>query len=432
MFDPGTIATIAGILGLSIKDLVSALTKAWSRHTDEERKIIAAARIDAGLQIIHKGLLEKLLLDYYSYDLSRETDLATYSFRVDETEVDTTVVTKSSWINLNVPLGGERESCELVEKDVPHVPKIGLDKTAEILASIQERGIQIWNDPIYRLVDIELTQDQIKASFARDEFFQYRLTIGALLDEALQALIDTEFNIERVIAEKPNSLPMRQELLPGVCELADLKTRICAGGINVLFAMARGAPYHDFAIPIQRRSRAVSDGQSRISVIPKAFHQPMIDPRAEVNLSSTVYRELYEELFGGLEAEKGPRRLRPDWFFGEFEPLKWFLNHHGAYELECTCFGLNLITGNYDFGILLAVRDESYWKEFSHLLMTNWEVLDSSEPVVSSKNSHQLSSLIQRSEWATEGLFSFVEGLKRLGVLDRKKVNLPDIEEVKP
>jgi len=43
-------------------------------------------------------------------------------------------------------------------------------------------------------------------------------------------------------------------------------------------------------------------------------------PFAEVNLSWTIYRELFEELFGGKEVEKDLRRLRHNWYFKE-EPM---------------------------------------------------------------------------------------------------------------
>ncbi|MDA2919002.1 hypothetical protein MYX76_05830 [Desulfobacterota bacterium AH_259_B03_O07] len=176
-----------------------------------------------------------------------------------------------------------------------------------------------------------------------------------------------------MIFNKNKYLPLRQKLLPDGSTLANLKTRMSAGGVNVLFAMARGEPYNDFVIPIQRQSRTVSDCQTMISVIPKALHQAMIDPLAEVKLSSTAYRELYDEHFGGIEIQRGARRLRHDWFFEESEPVKWFRYHQGAYKLECICFGLNLPMGNYEFGILLLVRYTSYWEAFSHLLLTNWE-----------------------------------------------------------
>jgi hypothetical protein len=158
----------------------------------------------------------------------------------------------------------------------------------------------------------------------------------------------------------------------------------------------------------------------------------MIDPQREVSFSSTIYRELYEELFGGAETQKDMRRLRPDWFFKVCQPLEWFEKHKGAYHLLCTCFGLNLVSGNYELGVLLAVTDENYWESFSHLLVTNWEVLDTLNPVVSSKDRDQLTSYMQRTQWTAGGLFTLVQGLERLRAIEQGRIVLPDIEHVNP
>ena len=213
------------------------------------------------------------------------------------------------------------------------------------------------------------------------------------------------------------------------------RNRLCGGGIVVLCAMARPAPDHDFIMPIYRRSRTVSDSQGAFSTVPRGYHQPHVDAHDERNLSFSVYRELYEELFGGEEVERGTRHYHPDWFFPRCEPLQWLLNHPESYTLECTGFGMNLRLGDYTFVILLAVHDEDFYRLYGRRITGNWEASESVDDRrrISSKKPEILSSLIgNAAQWDGAALFAFVEGLRRLEKLDKEigagRVNLPQIE----
>ncbi len=427
MLDPGVIATIAGLLGISIRDLVSALKTAHRKWRDEDEKAVTASRIANGARVVRDGLVTKALVRYYTPENLELGNLLPYALNVDGARIDTAVASRLDWIGLSVELDGGQERCQLISATPPEaqVPK---ESVAHLLASIEQMGLRIWNAPIYRLIDLDLSTSHLAASFALDEFLRYRFTIGLLLDELVQALVATDFSIEKTVSSKTELLPLRQQLLPDGSGLLNFRGRMCAGGLAVLFAMARPEPHNDFVIPIQRRSRLVADAQGMLSVIPKAFHQPMVDSYAELNPSFTAYRELYEELFSGEEVEKGVRRLKVDWFFQECEPLRWFRDHKGAYNFECTSFGINLVSGNYEFGGLLAVRDEDFWRRYGHLLVTNWEVSEAEGLLVSSSDPQQLSELIRMPEWAGEGLFSFAEGLRRLKMLEPRRVNLPNME----
>ena len=45
-----------------------------------------------------------------------------------------------------------------------------------------------------------------------------------------------------------------------------------------------------------------------------------------------------------------------------------------AYRLECVGFGINMVTGNYEFPCLIVVDDEEWWERFSGQIEANWEM----------------------------------------------------------
>ena len=57
----------------------------------------------------------------------------------------------------------------------------------------------------------------------------------------------------------------------------------------------------DFVLLVQERSGSVLNAAGKLAVIPKGFHQPLKEPRAEAPIGATLRRELEEELFGRAE-----------------------------------------------------------------------------------------------------------------------------------
>ena len=70
--------------------------------------------------------------------------------------------------------------------------------------------------------------------------------------------------------------------------------RLCAGGALALCAIARPAGPHrgpaDYALLVQERSGQVVNATRRLAVIPKGFHQPMTDFRADARIGATLRR----------------------------------------------------------------------------------------------------------------------------------------------
>ncbi len=94
--------------------------------------------------------------------------------------------------------------------------------------------------------------------------------------------------------------------------------------------------------------------------------------------------------------------------------------------MECTGFGLNLVSGNYEFASIIVIDDEEFWTRHGGQIEANWE--SSSLHSYSSLDSGLLTELIGDVAWSNEGLFAFLQGLRRLAQLGGNRVNLPAIE----
>jgi hypothetical protein len=109
--------------------------------------------------------------------------------------------------------------------------------------------------------------------------------------------------------------------------------------------------------------------------------------------------------------------------------MEWLAAHRDtdAYRLECTAFGLNLITGSYEFACLIVIDDETWWTQFGHLLEANWETMRLRR--YSTLDTEGLAQLAADPAWSNEGLFAYLEGLKRLDQLDtNNRTQIPPIE----
>jgi hypothetical protein len=73
--------------------------------------------------------------------------------------------------------------------------------------------------------------------------------------------------------------------------------------------------------------------------------------------------------------------------------------------------GLNLVSGNFEFASLIAIEDEAFWARFGGLVAANWE----SEGLhqYSSHDSPLVTRLLGEQTWSNEGLFAFLQGLRR-------------------
>jgi transcriptional regulator with XRE-family HTH domain len=428
--DPALIPHTADALGIPPADLMSALARARRQWHGEEERLTAARAVPG-------GQVTQALTAYYTRQKLARGGLYLYTLSMPQlsTKIETDIACRREWVERSIKLGGEQEVCQLIEAPPP-AALIPTERVADAMAYVESMGFNVWEAPIYRLVNLDMSADCLTAAFSLDWFSCYRFLGGpALMDELIRAMSATPLDVNKVLARRRELLPLHELLVPDGDSLLRFRDRLCGGGIVVLTAMARPAPENDFIMPIYRRSQRVSDSQGAFTTVPRGYHQPMVVADTERNLSFSVYRELYEELFGGEDAERGVRHYRPDWFFRKSEPLQWLLTHPEAYTLECTGFGMNLRLGDYTFVILLAVHDEEFYRRYGDFITDNWEASEEvgDKQLISSKHFEKLSGLIQNAtQWDGAALFGFVEGLLRLRQLASQRVNLPEIIRLMP
>ncbi len=255
------------------------------------------------------------------------------------------------------------------------------------------------------------------------KFAVYALTTD-LLEAELRDLAGT-----KVRHTDAGAAPLRDAWLPTVESGLAFAGRVCVGGPVCLVAIADGDQYQ---LLVQERSSQVLNVTGALAVIPKAFHQPIVDAYGETRISMTVERELEEELFGRADLEQrsaeSMRRAAPLHPFNASAPMKWLRDHPDSWQMECTGFGINMVTGNYEFSCLVVIQDPAWWTSYGHLLEANWEA--SRLHRYSTLDGIGIMHLIGDTRWSNEGLFAFIEGLRRLGELDPSQVRVPVIERI--
>lgn len=432
--DPISVAgLIAGLLGVSAKDIIPKLRQHLKTTSD------TAFRQKRESVRLH--MLVETLTGYYGPALLSEHPSSGFHFYEVEIEgrnrVTTAAAVKPAWVGLQADL--DKVRCALLPRSVASGdgqiapaagkahgldiwrPRITADRLAKYGALVASSGSEIYDQDLYRLLNISGFPRDLGVSFAVDSYFRYRFGVGLSAEELTVALMENSFNAEAVVRGRADYLPLREYFLPNASRFEDYQSKVCAGGVQVTLAMARHEG--DFVIPIQVRSPKVDGGQGWRSIVPMAYHQPMVDADDEVSLESSVFREVFEELFRGEEAGRDVKRMKSDWYFEECPALKWLKKNRRDLTVKCTCFDLNLLYGTYDFGILLVVHDPVFWKKFGSQITTNWEIEKSKQITTeSSSDLRRLASLIAEEPWASQGLVSLVEGLTLLKALEPKRV----------
>jgi hypothetical protein len=280
--------------------------------------------------------------------------------------------------------------------------------------------------PLYRLLDLNARKGQIAGSVAVVPFVQYALTMDLLEGELIDALTAE-------VPALPGSLPLRDRYLPDTPTVLNLTGRLCAGGALALCAIARPASPHrgpaDYALLVQERSDRVLNATRRLAVIPKGFHQPMTDFRADARIGATLRRELEEELFGRTDTDStaSTQHAADPMHPGRMsEPMRWLTSEPGLLRLECTGLGFNLVSGNFEFASLIVIESEDFWRRYGGQIEANWEA--QSLRVYSSLDSDSITELAHDPTWSNEGIFAFLQGLRQLNQVGGSRATIPAIE----
>ncbi len=333
------------------------------------------------------------------------------------------ILTRAGWVGLQVLLDRGNGSFRLDQTDrlgAIHLTPTGLSAAIARLGSVEMGDTVMLDNPLYRLLDIQLGPTSTDAVFGLTTFAAYALTSDLLERELVDWLASTPTGDPR------RALSLRQNYLPSISAALSFRSRLCAGGPVCLLAVARA---DDYLLLVQERSPRVVNVAGRLSVIPKAFHQPLAEAH-ETALSATVERELEEELLGRQELEQlqdgSGRRAAPQHPLSLSEAMKWLLEHSDAYRLWCTAFGVNMLSGNYEFACLASIDDPYWWDHYGHQVEANWEARRLL--CYSSRDAAGLAQLISDPRWSNEGLFAFLEGLRFLAKHDPARTDLPGIE----
>lgn len=404
------VAWVADHSSASFEEVYAAVAAGVER-IGSERFLDVAARQHRRERIGRSEVVEALAARY-------GPDAGFYRAVVGGTNVILSVIARSGWTGLGVPLASEETRVE-VQRTGGEVFLADAAVTAAVnrLAEVETNGTVLVNRPLYRLLDAQVDNRRLAAAFGLTDFASYALTADLLEEELLDSITSGDGN-----------LPLRDLYLPTVEAALSFDGRVCAGGPACLIAIAR--PEGDYALLIQERSRTVVNVAGRIAVIPKAFHQPTVDAFSEFRVAMTVERELEEELLGRLDLElltpDSDRRASPTHLLNQSEPMGWLRSHPESYRIECSGFGINMVTGNYEFACLVAVEDPRWWQTYGHRIEGNWEALRLR--CVSSRDTAGIAALVGDARWSNEGLFAFIEGLRRLAALESHRVAIPAIE----
>ncbi|MCS7481919.1 transcriptional regulator [Umezawaea endophytica] len=352
----------------------------------------------------------------------------TASFGSDAKAV-TSVLTHPDWLDLDCPLEALNDRLRLTGATPDDT--IALDETsaglaAQRLAEMLAIGIRFANMPLYRLLDIAIGKHTIGGAVGLTTFASYAVTMDLLEGELIDALGNGT-------TPRPGSQPVRDNYMPTLPTVLDVNDRLCAGGTLALTAIARPASSYrgrpDYLLLVQERSGHVINAARRLAVIPKGFHQPLTDYRADAQVGATLRREMEEELFGRHDIDNtatDQRHADPMHPSLLSAPMRWLTEQPDRLRMECTGFGLNLVSGNFEFASLIVIEDEDFWPQFGGQVQTNWEASNLRQ--YSSLDTDLLADLVRDVAWSNEGLFALLQGLRRLKQIGGSRVDLPTID----
>jgi hypothetical protein len=372
---------------------------------------------------VQRSDLARSLSDFYGLPSG---ELRAFSAEVDDRQVSTSVLTRADWTGLRMTLGQGEDQLTLADQGRPELEELAPDAAeaaARRISEILATDTRLVETPLYRLDHIDVGTGRLSGSLSMTTFTRYALTLDLLERETLDA----------VSAGTPEAQPLRRHYLPDLDAVTGLDRRLCAGGPLALFAAARpGSRFRrnepDYVLLIQQRSGKVLNAANRLAVIPKGFHEPLVDFSDDAQLSATLEREMEEELFGraDVDSTEGERRQADPFHLSRLsEPMRWLIDHNtpDQWRMECTGFGLNLVSGNYEFASLIVIDNEEWWERFGGHVEANWE--SDGLRRYSTQDQAGLARLVHDDTWSNEGLFALLLGLQRLAEIGGARVKLP-------
>jgi hypothetical protein len=264
--------------------LLSSVAASLGLDEDKLRRLLAEANVRSGPPASAPEANRAIAAYYPDQELERSNFLR-YAYLTPNGRTTTWLAASPAWRRLRISAQDSAPAAALLpNRSFP--PAILEDELAPYLARIIQGNARNWDNRIYRLVEMDVVPHRAGASFTLDTYLRYRFTSGLMADELFRRLAESpDGTVPR------SALPLRARWLPDAASLGRFEDRICAGGVNVLVALARPKPEVDYALFLHQRSGLVSEGQGSLSVIPMGYHEPMHDPSAEVSPAFTVFRK---------------------------------------------------------------------------------------------------------------------------------------------
>ena len=419
-----TIAFVAWLADTAQRDFAEIYQAVADRANQLESRPTASrySKSHARARVSRQQLVDAVA-DYYDLP-ANGCDL--YTAEVAGKPITLSIATKPEWIGLGIDLRADRETASLGSLIPPVTPpttplddaavKAGVARLAD--AEVHDKVLV--NNPMYRLLDMNVGPDGLHPTFGLAYFADYALRNGLMEVE----LVDAITQAGTTDANGASSTPVRDALLPSAAAALDLSTYFCTGGPVGLVAIARPARNDkpaDYVLLVQVRGNQVMDIPGKLSTIPKGWHQPLSEASSEAKLSTTLLREFEEELLGreDLEqmSEESRRAVDPLHQERHAEPMRPLLGTPDHLRLTCNGFGINLLSGTFEVPCLITIDDEHWWDQWGHLIAGNWETM--SVNTYSSMDTHGLAALIHDPRWSNEGLFALIEGLRHLASHDQ-------------
>jgi hypothetical protein len=86
--------------------------------------------------------------------------------------------------------------------------------------------------------------------------------------------------------------------------------------------------------------------------------------------------------------------------------MRWLTEASDALRMEYAGFGVDLVSGNYEFASLIIIDDEEFWCRYGGHIEANWESVGLR--LYSSRDRELLAELIADERWSNEGLFALI------------------------
>jgi hypothetical protein len=355
-----------------------------------------------------------------------------YTARCAGRPIMTSVLTRPQWVDLALPLRQGHDTITLDPVPKPNPSQLSDTGTKAALRRLTEAavtGTRLVNAPLYLLHQIEVSPAKLTGSVSLAHFVDYAMTLDLLEPELTDAIANG-------LPIMPGHLPLRDEYLPDTSAVLNIERRVCAGGPLALTAIARSSRARrgkppDYVLLVQERSASVLNATGRLAVIPKAFHQPIVDYADDAQIGSTIEREMEEELFGRPELDstfEQPRMADPMHADRLTAPMRWLVGHggHDEWRIECTAFGINAVSGTFEVASLIVIDNPSWWDEFGGVIQANWEAEGLRR--YSSLDRDQLAALVHDPAWSNEGIFAFCQALRRLSQVGAERACIPAID----